>query len=221
MEKELQERYAKFERFDLDGGHPVLDFTNTVDWRGTGRDHDWLGDFTDLLAWCHRTGFLAEEAIAELARRAAAHPRQAAAAVQQARELREAAAALLRAALEGRSPAPEPLGVFNRYLGRALSHAVLQPSSAPERNYRLELVPGDNPLEDIPLRLVRQAADLLTGFTPGRLKVCGNPECGWMFLDNTRNASRRWCDMAACGNRAKAKRFYSKNKLKPPQKLAR
>jgi predicted RNA-binding Zn ribbon-like protein len=221
LEKELQERYAKFERFDLNGGHPVLDFTNTVDWRGTGRDHDWLGDFSDLLAWCHRTAFLPEPAIAELARRAAAHPRQAAAALQQALELREAAAALLRAALGGRSPAAEPLGVFNRYLGKALSHAVLQPGTGSERNYRLELVTGDAPLEDVTLRLARQAADLLTAFDPSRLKVCGNPECGWMFLDNTRNASRRWCDMAACGNRAKAKRYYSKKRLNATQKLAR
>ncbi|OHD19965.1 MAG: hypothetical protein A2064_13560 [Spirochaetes bacterium GWB1_66_5] len=209
----MRERYARFERFDLDGGHPVLDFTNTVDWRGTGRDHDWLGDFADLLAWCHRTAFLSEPAIAGLAQRAAAHPRLAAAALEQARELREAAAALLRAAMESRSPAPEPLELFNRHLGKALSHAALQPGSGPDRNYRLELVPVDNLLEDIAQRLARQAADLLTAFDPARLKICGNPGCGWMFLDGTRNASRRWCDMAGCGNRAKAKRFYSRKKL--------
>lgn len=213
MQKELQERYTKFQRFDLDGGHPVLDFTNTVDWRGTGRDHDWLEDFTDLLAWCHRTAFLSEPAIAGLAQRAAAHPRQAAAALEQARELREATATLLHAAMEGRSLAPEPLRAFNRYLGKALSHAVLQPGAGQERSYRLELVPGDNPLEDVTLRMARQASDLLTAFDPAHLKICGNPECGWMFLDSTRNASRRWCDMAGCGNRAKAKRFYSKMKI--------
>ena len=213
MRKELQERFSKFQRFDLDGGHPVLDFTNTVDWRGTGRDHDWLGDVTDLLAWAHRTGFLSEAAIEELDRRADAHPRQAADALEQARELREAVASLLRAALEGRPPAPEPLRTFNRYLGKALSQAVLQPGAGQDRAYSLELVAGGNPLEDIALRLAKQAADLLTGFDSARLKICGNPECGWMFLDSTRNASRRWCDMAACGNRAKAKRFYARKKL--------
>jgi predicted RNA-binding Zn ribbon-like protein len=69
-------------------------------------------------------------------------------------------------------------------------------------------------LEEVTLRLAKQAADLLTGFDPARLKMCSNPECGWMFLDSTRNASRRWCEMAACGNRAKAKRFYRKKKLR-------
>jgi len=219
LQKELQERYTKFQRFDLDGGHPVLDFTNTVDWRGTGRDHDWLGDFTDLLAWAHRTGFLPKAAIEELDRRAAAHPRQAAAALEQARELREAAAGLLRAALEGRPPAPEPLHVFNRYLDRALSQAVLLPGSGQDRIYSLELAASGNPLEDIALRLAKQAADLLTNFDPARLKICGNPDCGWMFLDGTRNASRRWCDMAACGNRAKAKRFYNKQRARTSEVL--
>jgi predicted RNA-binding Zn ribbon-like protein len=213
MDTELKQRFEKFERFDLDGGHPVLDFINTVDWRGTGREHDWLGDFPDLLAWCHRTGFLAQPDIEELARRAAAHPRQAAAAVEQARALREAVAGLLRAALDGRPPFPEHLRSFNRYLGRALGQATLQASPTQDRPYSLELASGSNPLEDIALCLAKQAADLLTGFDPARLKICGNPKCGWLFLDTTRNASRRWCDMAACGNRAKAQRFYRRKKL--------
>ncbi len=211
VDEKLQERCDSFKRFDLDGGHPVLDFTNTVDWRGTGRDHDWLNDYFDLLAWSQRTGFLSAQEIGELAARAAAHPRQAAAALEQARELREATAALLHAALEGRPPAPEPLRLFNRHLGRALSQAVLQPGT--ERTYRLELAAGGNALEDVAQRLAKQAADLLTAFDPARLKICGNPGCGWMFLDGTRNASRRWCDMAACGNRVKARRFYSRKKL--------
>jgi predicted RNA-binding Zn ribbon-like protein len=213
MDGQLKQRFEKFGRFDLDGGHVVLDFTNTVDWRGTEREHDWLGDFTDLMAWCHRTGFLAEPDIEELARRAAAHPRQATAAVEQARALREAVAGLLRAVLDGRPPSPENLRSFNGYLGRAFAQATLQASPDLDRPYRLELASGDNPLEDIALRLAKKAADLLTGFNPARLKVCGNPECGWMFLDATRNASRRWCDMAGCGNRAKARRFYRRKKL--------
>jgi len=212
VDGQLKERFAKFERFDLDGGHPVLDFTNTVDWRGTSRDHDWLGDFPDLLAWCHRTGFLAEPAIVELARRAAGNPRQAAVALEQARELREATFGLLRAVLEDRPASAEHLRTFNRYLGRALAQAALQAGSGQGRPFSLELATGGNPLEEIALRLAKQASDLLTGFDPARLKICGNPDCGWMFLDSTRNASRRWCDMAACGNRAKAKRFYEKNK---------
>ncbi len=212
LAEKLRKRFAKFEHFDLDGGHPVLDFTNTVDWRGTGRDHDWLGDFTDLLAWSHRTGYLPDTALAELASHAAEHPQSAAAALDQAREMREALFGLLRAAASGGPPARDDLEAFNRHLRRALSRAVLRRGSAPGGRYALELERGENPLEDIPLRLARQAADLLTSLDPARLKICGNPECGWLFLDTSRNASRRWCDMAGCGNRAKAKRFYDKRK---------
>ncbi len=213
MDNELQQRFEKFEGFDLDGGHAVLDFTNTVDWRGTGRDHDWLGDFADLLAWSHRTGFLADSAIETLARRAAAHPSRATAALEGARELREAVFGLLRAALDGRPPSAVHLRRFNGYLGKAMARTVLRSGSGWGAPYTLELKAGGDPLDGIALRLAKQATELLTGLDRARLKVCGNPECGWLYLDTTRNASRRWCDMAACGNRAKAKRFYSKRKL--------
>ncbi len=213
MDNELQHRFEKFEGFDLDGGHVVLDFTNTVDWRGTGRDHDWLGDFADLLAWSHRTGFLSDPLIEGLAHRAAAHPGQAAAALETARDMREAVFGLLRAALDGRLPSAVHLRRFNGYLGMAMGRTVLRTGSGSGAPYVLELIAGGNPLEEITLGLAERAAELLTGLDRARLKICGNPECGWLFLDTTRNASRRWCDMAACGNRAKAKRFYSKKKL--------
>ncbi len=218
MGKGLQERYAKFERFDLDGGHPVLDFTNTTDTvelRGTGKDDDYLGDYLDLLAWCHRTGYLPEAAIEELAGYAARHPQEAAEALEKARELREAVFGLLLAWLQGRPPPAEPLSIFNRHLSQALAKAFLRGGSTPGQRYALELdlEHGEKPLEHVALRLAQQAAELLTSLDSARLKICGNPRCGWLFLDTTRNSSRRWCDMAACGNRAKARRHYARKKL--------
>ncbi len=218
MEKELQRRYARFERFDLDGGHPVLDFTNTTDTvelRGSGKDDDYLGDYLDLLAWCHRTGYLPEQAIAELARYAARNPREAEEALGKARELREAVFALLHAWLEGRPAPVEPLSTFNRYLKEALGRAFLRAGSrtGPRYTLELDLERSERPLEQIALRLAQQAADFLTSLDAARLKICSNPKCGWLFLDTTRNASRRWCDMAACGNRAKARKHYAKSKL--------
>jgi predicted RNA-binding Zn ribbon-like protein len=223
LEKELQERYVKFERFDLDGGHPVLDFTNTTDtveWRGTGKDDDYLGDYLDLLAWCHRTGYLPEQAIRELARYAAQHPQEAAEALGKARELREAVFGLLHAWLKGQPPPAELLSTFNRHLRQAMAKASLRVASAPGQRYayalELDLEHDARPLERVALRLAQQAADLLTSLDTARLKICSNPRCGWLFLDTSRNASRRWCNMAACGNRAKARRFYSKRKKSRP-----
>jgi predicted RNA-binding Zn ribbon-like protein len=215
LEKELQERYAKFERFDLDGGHPVLDFTNTTDtveWRGTGKDDDYLGDYLDLLAWCHRTEYLPEATIGELARYAARHPEEAAEALDKARKLRETVFGLLHAWLQGRTAPVELLSAFNQHLRQALAKAFLREGSKPGQRYALDLEHSKKPLEDIRLRLAQQAADLLTSLDTARLKICSNPTCGWLFLDTTRNASRRWCDMAACGNRAKARRHYAKQR---------
>ena len=212
MEKELEKRFARFAGFDLDGGHPVLDFTNTVDWRGTAREHDWLGDFSDLLAWCHRTGFLPDPLLETLACHAELHPNQAASALKLARTLREAIFELLHASIESRAPRLQDMELFNRHLRRAMSQITLHPGTAQGDAFSLELAPGANPLDAVLFRILRQAADLLTCFDPARLKICCNPECGWLFLDTTRNASRRWCDMAACGNRAKARRFYRKKR---------
>jgi predicted RNA-binding Zn ribbon-like protein len=45
---------------------------------------------------------------------------------------------------------------------------------------------------------------------PERMKICGN--CGWLFIDRSKNRSRTWCDMAVCGNRVKANRHYRRKK---------
>jgi predicted RNA-binding Zn ribbon-like protein len=171
LEKKLQERYARFERFDLDGGHPVLDFTNTTDTvelRGTGKDDDYLGDYLDLLAWCHRTGYLPETAINELAQHAARHPKEAAAALEKARELREAVFGLLHAWLQGHSPPSEQMAIFNRHLRQALARAFLHEGSTPGKGFTLDLEHSEKPLEDVALRLAQQAADLLTSLDTAR-----------------------------------------------------
>ena len=56
------------------------------------------------------------------------------------------------------------------------------------------------------------AADLLVGNQLARVRQCANPECGWLFLDNSKSGNRRWCSMSACGNRAKAHRHYLRQK---------
>jgi predicted RNA-binding Zn ribbon-like protein len=63
--------------------------------------------------------------------------------------------------------------------------------------------------------IVDAAADLLVRGEPERIKTCGSATCGWLFLDLSRNRSRRWCDMKDCGNRAKARRHYARRKETP------
>ena len=56
------------------------------------------------------------------------------------------------------------------------------------------------------------AARILTSAERERVQSCGDPECGWFFLDTSRNHSRRWCNMQSCGNRNKVRRFYRRQR---------
>lgn len=67
-------------------------------------------------------------------------------------------------------------------------------------------------LEFILWQVVRSTADLLTSPERDRIRECAGEDCGWVFLDLSRNRSRRWCDMEDCGNRAKAHRHYDRKK---------
>ena len=58
--------------------------------------------------------------------------------------------------------------------------------------------------------LAVSALSLLSGNMSAKLKAC--PNCGWLFLDRSRNSSRLWCDMTVCGNRHKAKRHYRRRR---------
>jgi predicted RNA-binding Zn ribbon-like protein len=68
------------------------------------------------------------------------------------------------------------------------------------------LPPWRRALFDIALN----AGDLLVGGDYRRIRRCEDAQCGWLFLDRSRGVRRRWCSMADCGNRAKARRHYAK-----------
>jgi predicted RNA-binding Zn ribbon-like protein len=60
--------------------------------------------------------------------------------------------------------------------------------------------------------IVLAAAELLTSAGRARVRECAAHGCGWLFLDTSRSQRRRWCTMASCGNRAKARRFYERTR---------
>jgi predicted RNA-binding Zn ribbon-like protein len=64
-----------------------------------------------------------------------------------------------------------------------------------------------------PLRpIARDAAELLASDRLEYVRACASKTCEWLFLDESKNHRRRWCDMTKCGNRAKVKRFYTRRK---------
>jgi predicted RNA-binding Zn ribbon-like protein len=178
------------------GGDLALDFANTLGGLREGPwDDEWLHGYADLAGWARHAGALDARTAAALAAHAAAHPRAAAAAFARAIALREQISAVMAALAAGDAP-PEPdLAGLEAAHRDALAHARLV-----GRGPHFDWVVDDD--LDRPHRAVALAAvDLLRSERLARLKQCRN--CRWLFLDQSKNASRRWCSMAHCGTGAK------------------
>jgi predicted RNA-binding Zn ribbon-like protein len=123
--------------------------------------------------------------------------------VARARALREAIYRIFRAAVQHWEAAPDDLEVLNRELSRARAHEALV-ADGRRVGYAWK---SDGELDRLLWPVARSAAELLTGELLARVSQCGGDDCHWLFLDTSKNRSRRWCDMADCGNRAKVRRF--------------
>jgi predicted RNA-binding Zn ribbon-like protein len=188
--------------YDPSGGHPCLDFVNSVD-RTTHRPPvERLLSYADLLAWSAGAETL-PGGPAELTRAARARPAEAEAVLARARALREALYRIFAAGVEGTVPAPDDLARMNAELAHALSRARVEARSD---GFAWSWEAGAPEL-DLPLwPIVRSAAELLTSPERALVKRCASETCLWLFLDHTKNHARRWCDMKVCGNRAKVRR---------------
>jgi len=129
---------------------------------------------------------------------------EAAAFLSRARTLREALYKIFSQAIDGR-PAEAEMGILDRVLEEALAHLTLRWSG---NGFAWVLPAPPGRLDELLWPIALSAADLLRSERLDRVKECGSATCSWMFIDESRNRSRRWCDMSDCGNRAKARRFY-------------
>jgi len=201
--------------FKFVGGRLCLDFINTVSGRGSNPgagDRDYadiiekerLVTFTDLTRWGRAAKVLTSAEAAALWRAALAAPAKAAQAVNRARVLREAMYRLFKTAVEGWRPDAADLEVLNRELQQARAHERLAPEA---RGFGWSWHAVGPALDRVLWPAARSAAELLTSDELQRVNQCGGEDCRWLFFDTSRNRSRRWCDMAECGNRAKVRRF--------------
>ena len=193
----------------LSGGALCLDFTNTVHCYGCEDLGEYLNTYSDLVAWSRHVGTITDDEAKTLSRRAAGHPAEAASAHKSAIELREAIYRIFTIGIEGQSPTQDDLAVFNDYLSEAMMRSQIVKS---QDGFYWDMTGNKAKLDWILSPVIRSAADLLVSEEFRKVKKCSDPACGWLFLDISRNRSRRWCDMADCGNRAKASRFYKKKK---------
>ena len=203
-------RYAA-DRLPQLGGALCLDFTNTAVWRMRPEPDETLVAYDDLLRWAVRAGAIDEPAAAALRLTADASQGAAERAVERAKTLREALYRVILAGMAKIAPDPASLETFNRELQAAMARAGIHPG--PE-GLRWDWSPPPDAVDlDLPLwPVVRSAADLLTGPSLARVKRCPGEGCGWLFLDTSRNGSRRWCDMSSCGNRARVRAFAARQR---------
>jgi|SRR5262245_1280406 len=199
------------EYFQLVAGHLALDFANTLDWRfDPTRRIDLLSNYERLLDFATQSAVISTNQARRL--RARTSDRDARRIVREAMALREVIDSLFRSIANGDSPRSGPLKKFNRFF-----RDLRLPSSVGRRGSEFVLFAGDaSARSDGPLwPIVDAAVGLVTSAERARVRECDESTCRWLFLDTTKNQSRQWCSMKICGNRAKAKRFRTRQRAHP------
>jgi predicted RNA-binding Zn ribbon-like protein len=194
--------------FQLLAGHVALDFANTLDQRfDPAGPLELLISYDRLLAFCEEAGVLTGPETRRLRHDVQAPDTERT--LERATELREALYALFASAVHGR---PAPTGAL-RVLNQALREAERSRVVAADRSRFVWHVEGGESHAMAPLwRIADAAADLLTSPDIVHVRDCGAETCRWLFLDRSRNHSRRWCEMKTCGNRTKARRFHARHR---------
>ena len=200
-------------RFELRGGVPCLDFVNTVGWRLTDRPSEYLRSYEDLLSWGRQAGLLTPEETEGLSQQATLDPEGAQKTLSRALALREAIHRAISAVIVGETQDESELSAFNRELSIALSRLRVMPAGGTYGwDWDWSGDDGGPPLDSPLWSVARSAALLLTSAKLGKVKVCAGKGCGWVFLDESRNGSRRWCDSRDCGNRERVRRHLARKR---------
>ena len=194
--------------FELIAGHPALDLVNTLDWRfrDTGPE-ELITSYDDLLRFTAQCGLITSAESRRLFRNATGG--KAAHVVAEARELRESAARVFYAGVDENDPPADAIRELESRFKEAEAHRCLRWT---ESRLQWEF-PASSPTPELPLWILSlKTAQLLTSANMDMIRDCGNPECRWLFLDTSKNHTRRWCDMKVCGNRMKARRFKAQHR---------
>jgi predicted RNA-binding Zn ribbon-like protein len=180
-----------------------------MSWRRSATPIERLASYADLASWARQVGLISSGDEAFLTAEAATDPRRSRRVLGRARSLRDAIFDTFAALSEGRLAARE-ITALEPWLQRAVSHSELVREAA---RYRWAPATAGDRMQRVLLTVACSAGDLLTSADFDRIGQCAGPDCRWLWVDRTRNQSRRWCDMAVCGNRVKARRHYERTRL--------
>jgi predicted RNA-binding Zn ribbon-like protein len=210
--------------FDLSGGHPALDLVNSLDnrFRADGPNENLL-QYSDLLRFLGESGLLDPQRIRLLNK--AASEKAAEQVLREVKELREATAAVFYASMEERTPTRSDVQTLERHFVEASRHRELHWNASADRvgsalvpagddapaNLAWQWSPHAESDPNLPLWLLTQSvSDILLSSDAARVRTCAVDTCRWLFLDTSKNHTRRWCNMKVCGNRMKARRFQAR-----------
>ncbi len=187
-----------------------MDFVNTAEGTVDGEiEREHLLGYEDLVFWGCHVGLLSGEDGERLLRKGRERPAEADAVYARALEFREHLYKLFRAVTDRRNLPAESVEVLRRLECEALSHAALAPSGGEGFGWKWAL--GDE-LDGVLWAVVHSATELLISGPLGRVKGCAG--CNWLFVDESKNKSRRWCAMEDCGTYAKMRRYVARRAAK-------
>jgi predicted RNA-binding Zn ribbon-like protein len=196
-------------QFEFIAGALCLEFANTIHNSRAEDKGEELHAISDLLQWAKEAGLLSSAAHDRLAAHYSRNPREAAAALAKGTAIRDLLLSIFAGIANGRSASSQRLSELNSALAEA--PGLLRVHKKSDR-IEAEWTSAADGLQQVLFAVLGSAAELLASDRVGRIRECASADCTWLFVDESRNRSRRWCDMSACGNRMKARRHYQRAK---------
>jgi predicted RNA-binding Zn ribbon-like protein len=197
------------ETLELIGERLCLNFANTVGNHRGHEPHEHMRTYAALVAWSRHVGILPDSTTDYLLQEASHREDEALRVFDRAVALREAIYRIFSAVAEGVAIKPADLSILNHVLAKAMARARIVRSGD---GFYWDWSDKDETLDRMLWPIARSAAELLTSEDLARVRECSSDTCGWLFVDASKNHSRRWCSMSDCGNRAKARRHYARLK---------
>ncbi|MEJ2262499.1 MAG: CGNR zinc finger domain-containing protein [Anaerolineales bacterium] len=191
----------------LDGGNLSLNFVNTIHDRYEEPLEDYLHNYLDLITWANFADAINSSQKKRLLQRSRENQEEANQVYKDSIQLREAIYQCVVSLINRDEVSAVNMQVINQWLSKAFSNLEL---AQLDNSFVLDWKAENSGLESVLWPIIRSFADLVTSDDRGRIKQCSN--CGWVFVDNSKNKSRRWCSMETCGNRVKAQRHADKTR---------
>ncbi len=206
-----QMRYSPTpKRFDFEAEVPCLDFANTADWHASEHPEEELLSYADLVDWGEEAGLIDAAEAGRLTQLAREQPENAGKWLAEAIALREAIYRIFAAAGHQQPIPPADIDILNQFWRQA-AQAMRMVALGDKIQWEWDTREDD--LGRVLWPVARSAVELLGSEQRQRVGQCEDDRgCGYLYLDTSRNRSRRWCSMESCGNRAKAYRHYSRAK---------